>query len=245
MSKWTKPELENMLEDVVNALDLSDLAIEQHGPHGTAPAELVRLVLKQKDRQIEMLKAGFVQVPAPSEAARPLGSQPATTASAEELAAWEIITILDRFYGDDDYSNAEACSDLLAILRPQKAAARPEVEKLDWLKSQWMRDWIKAIRDVSVDAESLGDRKSMFRLQQIANGIESLTEPFLQKPFPASTTAPTCEWILTDADDGVWSTGCKEEFAIIEGSPEENGFKFCCMCSKPLVQAPAPNGEQA
>ena len=50
MSCWTKPELENMLEDVVNELDLSEIMIEKHGPLGTAPAELVRLVLEQKDK---------------------------------------------------------------------------------------------------------------------------------------------------------------------------------------------------
>lgn len=61
MSCWTKPELENMLEDVVNALDLSEIAIEKHGPLGTPPAELVRLVLEQKDNQIRILKACMVQ----------------------------------------------------------------------------------------------------------------------------------------------------------------------------------------
>lgn len=59
MSCWNKQELENMLEDVVNELDLSDGAFEKHGPLGTAPAELVRLVLDEKDRQIRALQAGF------------------------------------------------------------------------------------------------------------------------------------------------------------------------------------------
>lgn len=45
MSCWTKPELENMLEDVINELDLSEAIIEKHGQQGTTPAELVRLVL--------------------------------------------------------------------------------------------------------------------------------------------------------------------------------------------------------
>jgi hypothetical protein len=58
MSCWTKEQLENMLEDVVNELDLSAGMIEQHGPTGTAPATLVRLVLARKDREIAMLKAG-------------------------------------------------------------------------------------------------------------------------------------------------------------------------------------------
>jgi hypothetical protein len=50
----------NLLEDVVNELDLSESAIEQHGPMGTAPAELVRLVLAEKDLKIAALKAGLI-----------------------------------------------------------------------------------------------------------------------------------------------------------------------------------------
>jgi len=59
MSCWTKEELENMLEDVINELNLSEAMIEKHGQEGTSPAKLVRLILDQKDRQIKMLKLGM------------------------------------------------------------------------------------------------------------------------------------------------------------------------------------------
>ena len=62
MSCHSKAELENMLEDVVNELDLSDINIEVHGPLGTPPAELVRMVLREKDRKIGLLRRGFVEV---------------------------------------------------------------------------------------------------------------------------------------------------------------------------------------
>ncbi|OGS40262.1 MAG: hypothetical protein A3K77_00140 [Euryarchaeota archaeon RBG_13_31_8] len=62
MSCWTKEELENMLEDVINELELSEEMCEKHGPLGTPPAELVRLVLNQKDLQIKMLNLGFKQI---------------------------------------------------------------------------------------------------------------------------------------------------------------------------------------
>ena len=64
MSCWNKEQLEDMLEDVVNELDLSETMIEKHGQEGTAPATLVRLVLEEKDRQIRMLKLGMVQIEA-------------------------------------------------------------------------------------------------------------------------------------------------------------------------------------
>ncbi len=63
MSCWSKAQLENMLEDVVNALDLSDGMIEEHGPLGTSPATLVRIVLERKDAEIRMLNQGFVPIP--------------------------------------------------------------------------------------------------------------------------------------------------------------------------------------
>jgi hypothetical protein len=62
MTCWNKQELEQMLEDVVNELDLSDEALAEHGPMATPPAELVRLVLDQKDKTIQMLKAGMISI---------------------------------------------------------------------------------------------------------------------------------------------------------------------------------------
>lgn len=62
MSCWTKEQLENQLEDVVNELDLSELAAYHHDQIGTSVAELVRLVLEEKDRKIAMLKAGMKMI---------------------------------------------------------------------------------------------------------------------------------------------------------------------------------------
>lgn len=53
-------EYRNMLEDVVNELDLSAIAIEKHGPLGTPPAELVRLVLAEKDKVLSALQHKLV-----------------------------------------------------------------------------------------------------------------------------------------------------------------------------------------
>lgn len=60
MSCHSKEKLEQMLFDVVNELDLSDVMIEEHGPLGTEPAKLVRLVLDRKNMEIQMLKQGFL-----------------------------------------------------------------------------------------------------------------------------------------------------------------------------------------
>jgi hypothetical protein len=62
MSCYTKEELENMLEDVINELELSQEMIEKHGQESTTPAKLVRLVLEQKNKEIKMLKQNFKKI---------------------------------------------------------------------------------------------------------------------------------------------------------------------------------------
>ena len=59
MSSYTKEELENMLEDVVNVLDLSNGMIEKHGRMGTPPADLVKEVLDRKNLEISAIRRGF------------------------------------------------------------------------------------------------------------------------------------------------------------------------------------------
>lgn len=56
---YTGKQLVSMLEDVVTVLDLSDAMLEGHGPLGTEPAELVRLVLDKKNMEIRALKHGM------------------------------------------------------------------------------------------------------------------------------------------------------------------------------------------
>jgi len=59
---WTNEEMRSMLEDVVTVLDLSEEMIFEHGQTGTAPAELVRLVLAQKDKEIRMLELNMKRI---------------------------------------------------------------------------------------------------------------------------------------------------------------------------------------
>jgi hypothetical protein len=119
-----------MLFDVVNELDLSDGMIDKHGPHGTAPAIIVREVLEQKDRQIAMLRAGFVEIGQPS----PLRTE--RDALAERCAALEkgldalrthtkwLRIVAERLHKQQrDYSIAKTCeeaADAIDALLPNK-----------------------------------------------------------------------------------------------------------------------------
>ena len=47
-----------------------------------------------------------------------------------------------------------------------------------------------------------------------------------------------CVWTEDAYPDGevVWETGCGETFVINDGTPEQNHFRFCTYCGKPLKQ---------
>ena len=47
-----------------------------------------------------------------------------------------------------------------------------------------------------------------------------------------------CVWAQDDWDCDVWATDCGKHFSIIEGTPTENSFRFCCYCGKPIEEAP-------
>ena len=45
---------------------------------------------------------------------------------------------------------------------------------------------------------------------------------------------PTCKW-FEDPNYECYDTDCEQAFIMIEGTPSDNGMKFCCYCGKPLV----------
>ena len=43
-----------------------------------------------------------------------------------------------------------------------------------------------------------------------------------------------CVW--SEDGDGTWQTSCRRSFVLIEGTPEQNGMRFCCYCGSRLQQ---------
>ena len=43
-----------------------------------------------------------------------------------------------------------------------------------------------------------------------------------------------CEWRLCDEEANVYDTSCRNPHILIEGTPEENNYKFCPYCGKKI-----------
>ena len=58
-----------------------------------------------------------------------------------------------------------------------------------------------------------------------------------------ASEAGDCVWTVDG--DGTWETACGEAWQFTCDGPEENNFRFCHGCGKPvaIAAAPAPGGE--
>jgi len=45
-----------------------------------------------------------------------------------------------------------------------------------------------------------------------------------------------CTWTQDDYECGTYTADCGFVFALNDGSPSENGLKYCCNCGKPLAE---------
>jgi hypothetical protein len=51
------------------------------------------------------------------------------------------------------------------------------------------------------------------------------------------TNYSKCSWSVDDPDgffERLWNSGCGHHFYFTEFEPDENGWKFCPWCGKPL-----------
>lgn len=52
---------------------------------------------------------------------------------------------------------------------------------------------------------------------------------------PPADTVEKCVWAVDDIMDGdLWETACGATFQFNDGGPEDNEFKFCYKCGKPI-----------
>lgn len=62
----------------------------------------------------------------------------------------------------------------------------------------------------------------------------------------ATADKMVCNWQQPSYDHfeaNYWDTDCGESWAITEGTPTENGMKFCHGCGKPIKEHPFADSE--
>jgi hypothetical protein len=86
----------------------------------------------------------------------------------------------------------------------------------------------------------------MVDLRQAAQqALEALINSTAPKDWDAITALRAalaqpdkCEWAQEDESSDAWDTGCGRTFLINDGTPSENGMRYCCFCGKTLIGVP-------
>jgi len=45
-------------------------------------------------------------------------------------------------------------------------------------------------------------------------------------------------WCIWSEEEDAWMTSCDKAFSIVEGTPSDNGMKYCCYCGKNILESP-------
>ena len=59
-------------------------------------------------------------------------------------------------------------------------------------------------------------------------------ENIILRKYEQNTFDDVCEWKLEDEEANLYLTGCQQRQLIFEGTPKENGYRYCPYCGKKI-----------
>jgi hypothetical protein len=78
------------------------------------------------------------------------------------------------------------------------------------------------------------NQKSLDRLQEAVDDLKRYHQETAQERRVVIPETKTCSW-KHDDEDGAFDTECGNRFQMEDGTPEDNGFRFCTYCGGRLV----------
>jgi ribosomal protein S27E len=215
---YSKDDLSNMLEDVVNELELSGDAIEKHGPLGTAPAELVRLVLDEKDLKIRALQNGMTDL-------SHTPPQPTEQISDEEIVQ-EVKQYFNKYFkqqyfkeSDKEYKSLIRLLKKRPIPKPTEPSMRAEefVNRLLSIYDEYKTELRKA-----ATMEEVAEVEYNFTVSK-ENIIDSLSQPQSKEIIRCPECGNFRKNLLAynNAKDKIKCIHCAHEWSVQPQSKEE------------------------
>jgi hypothetical protein len=93
-----------------------------------------------------------------------------------------------------------------------------------------MTDWRQAAQQALQALEQCG-LDDTHRSYEFEHAARAALRALLAQP-------DKCEWAQEDESSDAWDTGCGSTFLINDGTPSENGMRYCCFCGKTLIGVP-------
>ena len=83
-------------------------------------------------------------------------------------------------------------------------------------------------------------RKQLFGTPEKSEGMPM--EIFMNKDdivlrkYEENTSDDVCKWKFEDEEDNLYLTGCQQRQLLFEGTPKENGYRYCPYCGKKIKE---------
>lgn len=105
-------------------------------------------------------------------------------------------------------------------------------------------DWAGLALDLEQQAKRVESKTAKRVMNAAAHGLRLMGAALLsqQAGSVAESKRATCEWDLTDDENGIWESSCGETWTFIDGGPIENNMKFCHCCAGLLKVADKAEG---
>ena len=88
--------------------------------------------------------------------------------------------------------------------------------------------------------EQLEDRSTLSRPVGWTKSYEIITlKDAVEIVKGEYVTEQSCEWKLEDVEQNLYVTECVNRHLIFEGTPEENGYKYCSYCGRKIKRGGA------
>ena len=75
-----------------------------------------------------------------------------------------------------------------------------------------------------------GDEKLDCAYEQVGDALDKAIEIVKQ----GVVADDVCKWKLEDEEANLYLTGCQQRQLIFEGTPKENGYRYCPYCGKKI-----------
>lgn len=104
-----------------------------------------------------------------------------------------------------------------------------------------MTDYKKAAYEAHISklreaADTFFPDSVSWKLRSIADELSLPAAPHeIPKRDGINAAGGICEW-YPEPELEFWNTGCGGCFLLNEGTPTDNGMKFCCYCGKPVKE---------
>ena len=121
------------------------------------------------------------------------------------------------------------------------------IESIDWLRERdyelycVIGDSIRVCLDEQPTAYNIDKVVEELELHSFELGTDTIPVHYvrlneaIEIVKQGGISDDVCEWKLEDEEANLYLTGCQQRQLIFEGSPEENGYRYCHYCGKKIL----------